>query len=242
MEQRFLTWTWPSHPRQPHTARRFFEQLFLDIQSVHALLSWNKDFCLGHGLLILDSRIQLEDSSSNSSSTVKVFTRLFMQTRAICPLTYIAAAKYSFSKFEFRPCMATASTQKTSVCHRLAWRQRILMSTLSRFATRSTWSGENDESLETSLTGWRVCFCCICGVSLVAISSTIATEKASWKLRSSLSFFAGRWITNATHQLVSKWIERPIWGHVYGKRQTLVCTTWPSFPLAYASLFITSTP
>lgn len=112
MEQRFPTWTWPFHPSQPHTARRFFEQLSLDIQSVHALLSWNRDFCLGHAILILDSRIQLEDSSSNSSSTVKVFTRLFSQTRAMCPLTYIAAAKYSFSKFEFRPCVATASTKK----------------------------------------------------------------------------------------------------------------------------------
>ena len=83
MGQRFLTWTWPSHPRQPHTAQRFFEQLSLDIQSVHALLSWNRDFCLGHAILILDSRIQLEDSSTNSSSTVKVFTRLFLQTRAM---------------------------------------------------------------------------------------------------------------------------------------------------------------
>ena len=83
MAQRFPTWTWPSHPRQPHTARRFFEQLSLDIQSVHAPLSWNRDFCLGHAILILDSRIQLEDSSTNSSSTVKVFTRLFLQTRAM---------------------------------------------------------------------------------------------------------------------------------------------------------------
>ena len=205
MEQRFLTWTWPSHPRQPRTARRFFEQLSLDI---HALLSWNRDFCLGHGILILDRRIQLEHSSSNSSSTVKVFTRLFLQTRAMCPLTYVAAAKYTFSKFEFRHCVVTASTQKTSVCHRLAWRQQILTSTLSRCVTLSTWSSGNDESLETSFTGWRVCFCCTCRFSLVAISARIATCKASWKLRSSLSFFAGRWITNATHQLVSKWIER----------------------------------
>ena len=142
MAQRFPTWTWPSNPWQPHTARRFFEQLSLDIQSVHALLSWNRDFCLGHAILILDSRIQLEDSSSNSSSTVKVFTRLFSQTRATCPLTYIAAAKCSFSKFEFRPCVATASTQKTSVCHRLVWRQRILTSTLSWSVTLSTWSGK----------------------------------------------------------------------------------------------------
>ena len=112
MEQRFLTWTWPSHPRQPHTAQRFFKQLSLDIQSVHALLSWSRVFRLGHAILILDSRIQLEDSSSNCSSTVKVFTRLFSQARAMCPLTYIAAAKCSFSKFEFRPCVATASTQK----------------------------------------------------------------------------------------------------------------------------------
>ena len=119
MAQRFLTWTWPSHPRQPHTAQRFFEQLSLDIQSVHALLSWNRDFCLGHAILILDSRIQLEDSSSNSSSTVKVFTRLFSQTRAMCPLTYIAAAKCSFSKFEFRPCVAPASTQKKM--YTIAW-------------------------------------------------------------------------------------------------------------------------
>ena len=115
MGQRFLTWTWPSHPRQPHTAQRFFEQLSLDIQSVHALLSWNRDFCLGHAILILDSRIQLEDSSSNSSLTVKVFTRLFSQARAMCSLTYIAAAKCSFSKFEFRPCVATASTQKKCI-------------------------------------------------------------------------------------------------------------------------------
>lgn len=179
MEQRFLTWTWPSHPRQPHTAQRFFEQLSLDIQSVHALLSWNRDFYLGHAIRILDSRIQLEDSSSNSSSTVKVFTRLFSQARAMCPLTYIAAAKCSFSKFEFRPCVAPASTQKKNVYHRLAWRQRILTSTLSRCVTLSTWSGENDESLETSFTGWRVCFCCTCRVSVVAISSTIATCKAS---------------------------------------------------------------
>ena len=179
MEQRFLNWTWPSHPRQPHIARRFFEQLSLDIQSVHALLSWNRDFCLGHGILILYSRIQLEDSSSNSSSTVKVFIRLFLQTQALCPLTYIAAAKYTFSKFEFRPCMAAASTQKTSVCHRLAWRQRILTSTLSRCVTLSAWSGESDESLETSFTRWRVCFCCTCRVSLVAVLSTIATCKAS---------------------------------------------------------------
>ena len=83
MEQRFPTWTWPSNLWQPHTARRFFEQLSLDIQSVHAPLSWNRDFCLGHAILILDSRIQLEDSSTNSSSTVKVFTRLFLQTRAM---------------------------------------------------------------------------------------------------------------------------------------------------------------
>ena len=62
MAQRFLNWTWPSHPRQPHIARRSFDQLSLDIQSVHALLSWNRDFCLGHGILILYSRIQLEDS------------------------------------------------------------------------------------------------------------------------------------------------------------------------------------
>ena len=115
MEQRFPTWTWPSNLWQPHTARRFFEQLSLDIQSVHAPLSWNRDFCLGHAILILDSRIQLEDSSSNSSSTVKVFTRLFSQARAMCPLTYIAAAKCSFSKFEFRPCVATASRQKKCI-------------------------------------------------------------------------------------------------------------------------------
>ena len=211
MAQGFLTWTWQSHPRQPHTAWRFFEQLSLDIQSVHALLSWNRDFCLGHAILILDSRIQLEDSSSNSeSSTVKVFTRLFSQTRAMCGNTYIAAAKYTFSKFEFVIGLAwpPLPQKKTSVCHRLAWRQRILTSSLSRCVTLSTWSGENDESLETSFACWRVCFCCTCRVSLAAISSTIATEKASWKLQSSVGFFAGRWITNATHQLVSKWIER----------------------------------
>ena len=120
MEQRFLTWTWPSHPRQPHTAQRFFKQLSLDIQSVHALLSWSRDFRLGHAILILDSRIQLEDSSSNCSSTVKVFTRLFSQARAMCPLTYIAAANCSFSKFEFRPCVATASTQKKKM-YTIAW-------------------------------------------------------------------------------------------------------------------------
>ena len=189
MEQRFPTWTWPSNLWQPHTARRFFEQLSLDIQSVHAPLSWNRDFCLGHAILILDSRIQLEDSSSNSSSTVKVFTRLFSQTRAMCGNTYIAAAKYSFSKCEFVIGLAWTPLpqKKTSVCHRLAWRQRILTSSFRLL---------------------KGLFCCTCRVSLAAISSTIATEKASWKLQSSVGFFAGRWITNATHQLVSKWIER----------------------------------
>ena len=122
MEQRFLNWTWPSHPRQPHIARRFFEQLSLDIQSVHALLSWNRDFCLGHAILILDSRTQLEDSSSNSSSTVKVFTRLFSQTRAMCGNTYIAAAKYSFSKFEFVIGLAWPPLpQKNKQVYAIAW-------------------------------------------------------------------------------------------------------------------------
>ena len=119
MEQKFPTWTWPSNLWQPHTARRFFEQLSLDIQSVHAPLSWNRDFCLGHAILILDSRIQLEDSSTNSSSIVHS-SLLADTSNGTCPLTYIAAAKYSFSKFEFRPCVATASTQKKQV-YAIAW-------------------------------------------------------------------------------------------------------------------------
>ena len=75
LEQRYLSRTRHCYPRQPYTARRFFEQLFLDSQRAHLLQT---------------------------------------RARAICPFTYIAAATYNLSKFEFRYCVATPSIRLPS--------------------------------------------------------------------------------------------------------------------------------
>ena len=116
---------------------------------------------------------------------------------------YITAATYGFSKFTFRPCMITASTQKAIVSHLLAWRRQSATSTLS-LRRLSAWSSK-------LLCRWnrRILRNCIqalvARIVVVVVAGSpwprLTTCKASLKLHSSISSF----FTFATHELASNW-------------------------------------
>ena len=137
-------------------------------------------------------RVGSSSSQDKDNSTLRAFTLLcssYRHWKSVPP--YITAATCGFSKFAFRPCMITASTQKASVSHLLAWRRQSATSTLS-LRRLSAWSSK-------LLCRWnrRILRNCIqalvARIVVVVLAGSpwprLITCKASLKLRSSISSF-----------------------------------------------------